>query len=604
MKTIFGEGFFIMNEIKAKIRKIKELFGLTWKVCPYLYFSMFVTSFISIAQTLTYIFMPKYILDALIYHENWRYILFLIGAFIGIVAVIKLLDLFTKPWRNACTNRSNIDIMDYYMGLAASTLYGRFETSDYRNKLDTALSQIRGTEAVSFCVQICSALVSLALYITFITSVSPWALLISLIVVLSNTIAKIRLDRLEEETIPPFRRNARIFNYINQAFSSFESAKEVRVNNVESLMKKKYGENIKERWELDTSYTKRQFRIRMVQNTVNAIETLLLYGYTAFQVVSGAITIGSFSAYIASVYGVSNAISSAVNAWLDIELKLKFVPVYCEIRDLAEECKNVEVPWKPEEQIEIKFENVSFKYPDTENLVLENINFILPQGCKVAIVGENGAGKTTFIKLLCRLYRPTSGKITMNGVDIEKIPTETYAKMLAVVFQDFKVFSFNVIDNIVLNLDHVDEKINDAIEKSDLRRKIDTFENGVNTFVNKEFASDGVEFSGGEAQKLVLARAYYKSSPIVILDEPTAALDPVAEQHLYEHFHSIIGSNSAIFISHRLASTSFCDKIIVFSRGRIVEEGTHKELLNTDGIYSSMWNLQVELYSKKEGGCL
>lgn len=584
----------------SKLKKVKQLFQLTWEVCPYLFFPMFVTSFLSISQTWIYIFMPKYILDALIYGENWQYVLLLIGIFIGAIALIKLIDLLTRPWRNACTNRSNIDIMDHYMGLAAHTIYARFETSDYRNKLDTALGQIRGTEAVGFCVQICSAIINLIIYTSFIFTMSPVALIIVVVIVIFNTIAKKQLDHLEEDTIPPFRRNARIFNYINKSFSSFENAKEMRVNDVSKLVKKKYDENIKERWDLDTSYTKKQFRIKCLRNIVGAVETVFLYGYTAYTVIAEVITIGSFSAYISSIYKVSDSISSIISAWLNIELKLKFVPLYVEIREMAKENEISENPWYPQRQIEIKFENVSFKYPNTNNLVLENVNLTLSHGCKLAIVGENGAGKTTFIKLLCRLYHPTNGKITVNGTNIEEIPMDLYTKLLSVVFQDFKVFSFNVADNIVLNSEYSEEKINSVVKKSDLSQKIESLEYGINTFVNKEFESNGVEFSGGEAQKLILARAYYKNSPIVVLDEPTAALDPVAEQYLYEHFHSIIGENSAIFISHRLASTSFCDKIVVFSHGRIVEEGTHQELLKIDaGVYASMWDLQVELYAKK-----
>lgn len=584
----------------SKLKKIKLLFQLTWDVCPYLYFSMFVTSFLSISQTYIYIFMPKYILDALIGRESWKHVLFLIGIFIGVITIIKLIDLLTRPWRNACTNRSNMDIMNHYMGLASRTLYARFETSDYRNKLNTALGQIRGTEAVAFCVQISSATINLLIYTSFILSISPVALIIVSLIVVFNMIAKMRMDRLEEDTIPLFRRNARMLDYINQSFSSFENAKEMRVNDVSKLVKKKYDENIKERWELDTSYTKKQFGIKCVRNIVGAAETILLYGYTAYTVIAEKITIGSFSAYVSSVNEVANAISSIINAWLNMELKLKFVPLYAEIKGGANENEISESSWQPEKELEIKFENVSFKYPNTNNYVLENINLTLPQGCKLAIVGENGAGKTTFIKLLCRLYHPTSGKITINGIDINKISMDLYTKLLSVVFQDFKVFSFNVADNIVLNGEYSEELINSAIEKSDLENKIESLECGIKTFVNKEFERSGIEFSGGEAQKLILARAYYKNSPIVVLDEPTAALDPVAEQYLYEHFRSIIGAHSAIFISHRLASTSFCDKIAVFSHGKIVEEGTHQELLNNlGGVYASMWKLQAELYARK-----
>lgn len=582
-----------------KLKEIKLLFRLAWEVCPYLYFSTLVSSMLSTAQTLTYIFMPKFILDALIAHDDWKHVLLLIGIFIGVIALIKMIDLLTKSWRNVCTNRAGIDIVNHYMSYASRTLFAAFERSDYRNKLDTAMSKVRGNAAIDFCVQTFSSIFGLVIYSAFIASINPLLLVIILIAVISNTVANVRLNRLEEETLPDYRFNARSLNYINQTFSSFENAKEMRLNNVEGLIEKKYNENIESRWKLDTYYTKKQFFINLAHNLICSVETVLLYGYAAYMVASGTLSLGSFSAYIASANGISNAFSTMINAWLQFNLTLKFVPLYREIKELSQEHENTESLNELPLQPEIRFENVTFKYPNTQNNVLEDINLTLSPGCKLAVVGENGAGKTTFIKLLCRLYHPTSGRITVNGIDINTISSETYAKLLSVVFQDYKLFSFDVADNIVMNSELHQERLNDVIEMADLKNKLQSLELGEKTFVNKEFDSSGVEFSGGESQKLVLARAYYKNSPIVVLDEPTAALDPLAEQYLYRHFRSIIGEHSAIFISHRLASTSFCDRIAVFSNGKIVEQGTHSDLLKNGGIYSDMWNLQVELYAGK-----
>lgn len=317
------------------------------------------------------------------------------------------------------------------------------------------------------------------------------------------------------------------------------------------------------------------------------------------------ISIGSFSAYAASAINFSNSSSTLFNTFLDFNHVLHYVPLYVELLELSKaedvvkkECAD-SFSYMLEQPIEICFENVSFRYPNCQNYVLQNINIKLNKGCKLAIVGENGAGKSTFIKLLCRLYKPTEGKITINGVNIENISRESYGKILSVVFQDFKLFSFDVADNIMLNSEHDIKKLIRALDKSDLTEKMKTLENGVNTYVNREFDEHGVEFSGGEAQKLMLARSYYKDSPIVILDEPTASLDPKSEVYFYDHFKSVIGNKSAIFISHRLASTSFCDKIAVFSKGSIVEFGTHKELLKLNGIYAEMWKVQASLYVGK-----
>lgn len=207
-----------------------------------------------------------------------------------------------------------------------------------------------------------------------------------------------------------------------------------------------------------------------------------------------------------------------------------------------------------EERYTIEFKNVSFKYPNTEKFVLKDVSIKIESGTRLSIVGYNGAGKTTFIKLLCRLYKPTSGVIYLNGVDISTIDFDKYRDILAVVFQDYQLFSFSIKENIVLDSEYDESRVNEAIEKSGLKEKIESLSKGLNTSIGREFDEEGIEFSGGEGQKLACARAFYRNSPVVILDEPTASLDPVAESKLYERFNNIIGDKTAIYFSQ----TCFC----------------------------------------------
>lgn len=581
-----------------KAKNLQLLFKLTWKISPYLYFSTLLDSMLSVAQTIIYVFMPKYIIDALVTDKAWTDILLIITVYIGLITTVKIINLLTRPWVNSCINRSGIDTVSHYMELSAHTQYSIFETAEYRNNFQSVMSMVRGETAADFCAAIVSAGVSILIYTVYIASLNPIILLIVLLVVVSNTVVKMRLNRLEEKTIPDFKRNSREFSYINDTFSNFDNAKEVRINQCKELFNNKYNENIWKRWKLNTSYGRKKFLLNMCLHIADAIQLVSVYGYAGYMTWNGLISLGSFTVYAASVINFSNAFSKLVNAVLDVGLAVRFVPRYCEIKTLAQESDSIDMSWRADRPFEIKFENVSFCYPNTSQMVLENINLTISDGCKLAIVGENGAGKTTFIKLLCRLYSPTSGQITLNGINIENIPREIYAGLLSVVFQDYKLFSFDVVDNIVLNSKLEEEKLVDVIGKSDLRSKIDSLPNGIHTYINREFDEHGVEFSGGEMQRLALARAYYKGSPIVILDEPTAALDPKSELNLYEHFQSIIEDKSAIFISHRLASTAFCDRIVVFSAGQIVELGTHKELLDINGIYANMWKVQAELYTQ------
>ena len=230
-------------------------------------------------------------------------------------------------------------------------------------------------------------------------------------------------------------------------------------------------------------------------------------------------------------------------------------------------------------------------------MILKNISIKLKAHETLSIVGINGAGKTTFVKLLCRLYEPTEGEILINGINISSIPYEQYYKLLSVVFQDFKLFPFTVRENIQLCINGDPVRLAESIRESGLSAKIDSLPNGVNTMVFKEFDENGIEFSGGEGQKMAIARAIYKNAPIVILDEPTSALDPIAEYEIYQHFNSLAKGKSTIYISHRLSSTRFTDKVAVFSDGNLAEYGSHAQLMEIDGgIYKNMFQTQAQYY--------
>ncbi len=249
---------------------------------------------------------------------------------------------------------------------------------------------------------------------------------------------------------------------------------------------------------------------------------------------------------------------------------------------------------------EIEFKNVSFRYPGTENYVLKNVSTTLKLGKRQALVGENGAGKTTFVKLLCRLYDPTEGEILLDGVDIRQYDYEQYLKLFSFVFQDFKLFALPLGQNIAAGTDVDAEKAETCMKKAAFFDRYQSMPDGLDTFLYKDLSENGVEISGGEAQKLALARALYKDAPIVVLDEPTAALDPIAEEEIYRNFSAMTEDKTAVYISHRLSSCRFCDEITVFDQGRIVQKGTHAALLrDADGKYAALWNAQAQYYRDK-----
>lgn len=249
--------------------------------------------------------------------------------------------------------------------------------------------------------------------------------------------------------------------------------------------------------------------------------------------------------------------------------------------------------------MEFVFKNVSFTYPYQTKPALKNINLTIRDKERLSIVGENGSGKTTLVKLLLRLYEPTQGRILLNGTDIRELDYKDYLKQFATVFQDFKLFAFRILDNITsLAGQEPDwEGVKRSLDKAGLRSKIEALDKGVETYLFKIYEDGGIELSGGEAQKLAIARALYKDAPVVILDEPTAALDPKAEYDIYTRFLSMVDEKTSVFISHRLSSTKFCDRIVVLRDGQIVEMGSHAQLLAQNGYYAGLFHLQAQFYA-------
>ena len=254
---------------------------------------------------------------------------------------------------------------------------------------------------------------------------------------------------------------------------------------------------------------------------------------------------------------------------------------------------------------EIEFRDVSFKYPRTDVWALRHVSMKLKIGDKLAIVGENGSGKTTFIKLLCRLYDPTEGKILLNGIDVTRYRYDEYVSLFSVVFQDYTLFDFSIGDNVSASTEYDAEKVRDCLIRAGMGDKLASLDSDaenkkptLDRAVGRDYEWDGIDVSGGERQKVALARALYKDAPFVILDEPTAALDPVAEAAVYENFNGIAQNKTSVFFSHRLSSCRFCDTIAVFDHGLLVQKGLHDELVETDGKYSELWAAQAQYYDE------
>lgn len=334
---------------------------------------------------------------------------------------------------------------------------------------------------------------------------------------------------------------------------------------------------------------------------LSAVITGLVYIYACLKAWAGAFGIGSVTQYISAISSMSQNIQQLMESIGEMITNTSFLRTTYTYLDMQ---NSIQIKEQPTQNIaamhvEIEFENVSFRYPNSDFWALRNISMKIPKGSHVAIVGENGSGKTTYIKLLCRLYDPQEGRILLNGVDIHNYNYQDYMAILSVVFQDFQLLSQPLGDNVAGSTCYDPEYVLTCLHKAGLSEYLSKLPKGLGTQIYKDFGEDGIDISSGEAQKIALARALYKNTPFIILDEPTAALDPIAEAEIYTKFDEVVGNRTAIYISHRLSSCRFCDNIAVFDQGKIVQIGTHEDLLaDPNGKYYELWNAQAQYYTE------
>ena len=331
------------------------------------------------------------------------------------------------------------------------------------------------------------------------------------------------------------------------------------------------------------------------------IFTGIVYIYVCLKAWGGAFGVGAVTQYIGAITALSGGMSSFISTIGELRNNTAFLHTTFEFLDIPNDMYqgSLTIVDRSDKKHEIEFRNVSFKYPGTDSHALRNLSLKFKIGKRLAIVGMNGSGKTTFIKLLCRLYDPTEGDILLNGIEIWKYDYGEYMSIFSVVFQDFQLLSFGLGQSVAASKEYDRQKVDQCLTDAGLRERLDKMPQGLDTCLYREFDRKGVEISGGEAQKIALARALYKEAAFIVLDEPTAALDPVAEFEVYSKMNEIVGNKTAVFISHRLSSCRFCDDIAVFHEGRIIQRGSHDDLVIDDrGKYFELWNAQAQYYSR------
>ncbi len=590
----------VIEYLKKFFSNMAFMFRRTWKYAKSKYFLMILDSVKSTVQPFVLLIIPKYILDELASERRvdvtLRYIAYYAAAVVGFNLISLIISRFGSDQSMKIDHRVAMDQHTKWLHMD----YDKFENGRVR---DLEARSVSAAEPRNFAedkvLGFISNLIRLGGYTYIIMSLHPIMILFILTVIAANTLIARRSAKLGYEYTTAMTRLSRRFNYIFRTMVDFKVGKDVRINGADSWLKSKFEKESEEYIRDHRAQQRKLLGINTLSDIIGLIQTVVMYGYCGYLAISGGITVGSFTVFLGALTAFTGTFNEFVKRFPALGLLSKYIDDYREFLRCAEhegkELETSDISALPE-HCDIEFVTVSFKYPDTDRYVLKNINIKIKAGERLSIVGYNGAGKSTFIKLLCRFYKPTEGKILLGGVDISTYPLPEYRRRLAVVFQDYQLFYMSVRYNIVLNLEEDPERVRKALAESGILEKIEGLENGIDTSYGRILYYHSRDFSGGETQKIACARAYYRDSPIVILDEPTSALDPVAETQLYGRFNEIIGDKTAVYISHRLASVKFCDSIAVFADGELVERGTHAELMKKNGIYADMFTKQAHYY--------
>lgn len=438
--------------------------------------------------------------------------------------------------------------------------------------------------------------------VAILSQIDFLVLAISLAIVLVNTVVtryRNKYRRAIDVDLAPISRKVKYFVNIG---SSFSFVKEIKTYRMEKALLSRYSDLQGEMYKSLDKTIRLSLTGYIIANVMNFLLDVVGYAYLGFRVlVRNNLSIANFSMFLTAIYNFNSSIGTIIGTFENISAEGRYLQDYFDFLDLKtmkNDAAGESLALPESRAYSFTLDNVSYKYPHQENYALHNVNLEIKNNEKIAIVGENGAGKTTLTMLLMRIVEPTEGRILLNGVDIREYDEDKYRKLFSAVFQDYKLFSFSIQDNITALSEAEPSLITTVVERAGLKQKIASLSKGVDTYIDKLYDNDGVVFSGGESQRLAIARALYKNAPIYVLDEPTAALDPRIENEIYTKFRDMTAGKTTFYITHRLASTHFCDRIIVLKDGGVAEFGSHRELMEKNGYYAELYNMQAQYYAE------
>ena len=606
---------------------VSKVLNLTHRIVPGYITFVFMVKMIAAFQPFVSIYFSSLILDGLFRMDSFESIFRNVIIMLVIDSVLVLirwgLELINWVKKHELTQKINKMLVDKTMDLDFDILE-KHETLDmYKKAKDgmTAGGDIRGfidnlaglIEKISTIVY--SLVLLVPLFIPRAASetgtltglgyfLNQWYSFTIMVVVLAvHVIMSYKTNKKASQLqMEFFEKNVSYNRYFGYWFSlifDYSIGKYIRLYKMQKLMTKRVQETNDKLEAEGNAWINKSLKISIVPIVSQAFMQLASYVFVGLKAVFGLISTGKCIMYVSSYTKLVESITGISDNFVSLKMESRYLSFFYDYMEIKNKRYDGTIPTEKRDDnvFEIEFRDVSFKYANAETWALRHVNQKITLGTKNAVVGKNGAGKTTFIKLLCRLYEPTEGQILLNGVDIRYYDNEEYAKLFAIVFQDFNLFSFPLGENVAGDVDYDRDRAVKCLESAGFAERLEKMEKGLDTPLYQYDDENGVEISGGEAQKIAIARSLYKDAPFVIMDEPTSALDPVAEYEIYQRFDQMVEGKTSIYISHRMSSCRFCDNIIVFDEGKIIEQGSHDKLMSNKGLYSELWNAQAQYYA-------
>jgi ATP-binding cassette subfamily B protein/ATP-binding cassette subfamily C protein len=586
------------NIIRAQ-KEISFAFSMLWKHQKVLFLLYPITHIVRLISSFVAIYFPLYLLDNLL-NGNYTASCITVAVFIAWQLAADVINAFVGNVTSIFEGRYRDKISMIIYNKTTELRYEQLASTIVRQKYDFAQScREKGSiqQMVSSVFSIITSVVLLVGIASVLRNFEWWLILIITAVMVANSIGKILRARDDYDHYEEEEKINRQINYYVDDIPETKYAKEIRAFSLTEFLAKKYADSIEDLFKLNKKYARKEIKVLFWARIVNAVERIFIYGYNVLEFFKGGLTAGQITMNISALQQFSGCIDSIASQIILIGEQSVYLEGFSGFLRIPSAYLGTSP--LPEGEGVIEFKDVSFIYPGQEEYALKDVNVTMRMGEKLSIVGQNGAGKTTFVYLMLGLYKPTSGMILFNGVNIEEINTRAYADLFAPVLQDYNVFNFRILDNLLFDTNPSPEEITaawDSLGKIGLTEAVNTLPGGIESYITQTFSREGIELSGGESQKLVIARNLLRNSPIMILDEPTAALSPQSEYDIYKSFDALTQSRMVIYISHRLASCSLANRILVFEKGAVTEQGSHRELISKNGLYAELYNRQLELY--------